>query len=65
MRPEFVVALVLRQARWDFFPVEEVAHDAIGDGPIIPVDAVMMRAEASVTRELKTAGCAKAHAYPV
>ena len=52
MRPEFVVALVLRQARWDFFPVEEVAHDAIGDGPIIAVHAVMVRAQRSFTGEL-------------
>ena len=62
VRPELVVALVLRQARRNLFAMKEVAHDAIGDGPIVAVDAVVMRAEARVTRELKTARCAKAHA---
>ena len=65
MRPEFVVAVVLRQAWRNFFPVKEIAHDAIRDGPIIAVHAVMMRAQTGLTRELKTAGCAKAHAYRV
>jgi hypothetical protein len=50
--PEVVVAVVLWQSRWNFLPMEEVAHDAIGHGPVITVDAVMVRAQRSVTGEL-------------
>jgi hypothetical protein len=50
--PEVVVAIVLRQPGWNFLPVEEVAHDAIGDGPIIAVHAVMVRAQRGFTGEL-------------
>jgi hypothetical protein len=52
----------LRQARRNFLPVEEIAHDAIRDGPVIAVHAVMMRAQPGLSRELETTRCAKAHA---
>jgi hypothetical protein len=52
VRPEVVVAVVLSQSGWNFLPVEEVAHDAIGHGPIIAVHAVMMWAQRSFTGEL-------------
>jgi hypothetical protein len=50
--PEIVVALPRRQARWNLFPVKEVAHDAIGDRPVIAVHAVVVRAQRRVSREL-------------
>lgn len=42
--PEVVVAFHRRQARWDLFPMKEVAHDAIRDGPVVAIHAVVMRA---------------------
>jgi len=32
--------------------MEEVAHDAIGDSPVIAVHAVMVRAQSGVSGEL-------------
>jgi len=48
----FALAVVLRQAWRNFFPVKEIAHDAIRDGPIIAVHAVMVRAQRGFTGEL-------------
>ena len=42
--PEVVVAFHRRQARWNLFPMKEVAHDAIRDGPVVAIHAVVMRA---------------------
>ena len=55
MRPEVVVALALDQPWRDFLTMEEVAHDAIRDRPVVAIDAVVMRAEARVARELQSA----------
>jgi hypothetical protein len=52
VRPEVVVAIVLRQPGWYFLPVEEVAHDAIGDSPVIAVHAVVVRAQGGFSGEL-------------
>ncbi len=52
VRPEVVVAIVLSQPRWNLLPMEEVAHDAIGDSPVIAVHAVMVRAQSGVSGEL-------------
>ena len=52
VRPEVVVAIVLSQPRWNLLPMEEVAHDAIGDSPVIAVHAVMVRAQSGVPGEL-------------
>src|SRR5687768_5655535 len=60
--PEVVVALGLRQARRDFSAMEEVAHDPVGDRPIIAVHAMMVRTQAGFAGELKATRCAKAHA---
>src|SRR2546427_10119368 len=57
-----IFALGLRQTRRDFPPMEEVTHDPVRDRPVVTVDAVMMRAQARVARELQTARCAEAHA---
>jgi hypothetical protein len=50
--PEVVVAIVLSQPWWHFFPMEEVAHDAIGHSPVIAVHAVMVRAQRGFPGEL-------------
>src|SRR5438309_119806 len=62
--PEVVVALGLRQTRRNLLAMEEVTHDLVRDRPVVAVDAMMMRAEARVSRELQTARCAEAHAPP-
>src|SRR5215470_4768218 len=62
VRPKIVVALGLRQTRWHFLPMEEVAHDLVGDGPVVTVDAVMMWAEARVSRQLQATRSTEAHA---
>src|SRR5881409_3351428 len=41
--------------------MEEVTHDPVRDRPVVTVDAVMMRAQTRVSRELQTARCAEAH----
>jgi hypothetical protein len=50
--PELVVALGLGETRRYFSTVEEVAHDAIRDGPVVAIHTVMMRAKAGISREL-------------
>jgi hypothetical protein len=50
--PEVVVAIVLRQPGWDLFAMEEIAHDPIGDGPVVSVHAVVVRAEGGIPGEL-------------
>jgi hypothetical protein len=52
VRPEVVVTIVLSQPRWNLLPMEEVAHDSIGDSPVIAVHAVMVRAQSGVPGEL-------------
>jgi hypothetical protein len=43
---------VVRQPGWNFLPMEEVAHDAVGDGPVVAVHTVMMWAQRGVPGEL-------------
>jgi hypothetical protein len=42
--------------------MEKVAHDAIGDSPVIAVHTVVMRAQGGFPRELQTTRSAKTHA---
>jgi len=43
--------------------MEEVAHEAIAFGPVISEDAMMMRAERRVARELESTRCTDAHPH--
>ena len=52
----------LREARRNFPAMEEVAHDAVGHRPVVAVDAVVMRAEPRVARELQSARSTQTHA---
>lgn len=52
MSPEVVVAIVLGQPGWNFLPMEEVAHDPVGDSPVVAVHAVVVRAQRGLPREL-------------
>jgi hypothetical protein len=47
---EVIVTLGFRQSLWDPLTVEEVAHDPVGDRPVVAaVDAVMVRAQPNVS----------------
>src|ERR671918_553332 len=50
VRPEVVVAVVLRQPGWNLLAMEEVAHDPIGNRPVISIHAVVMRTKGGVPR---------------
>lgn len=60
--PEIVFAVAALEARRHLAAMEEVAHDSVGRRPVVPVHAMMMRAQPAAAGELKAACRAKAHA---
>lgn len=50
-----IVTLGVRQSSWNPLAMDEVAHDPVGNRPVVAVvDAVMVRAQLNVIRRIES-----------